>query len=192
MNTAVCAAIKGQEKVAARRWRRRVSPRTAQQLPGRGGAGSLCPPLIRHHDGVKYVLLHGHGGVSFLPGHSHSFHSFSNRQLERRDHKRPDYYIEEATSGYAARSRAGKDGKLKKPKKKKKIPLRMGRCYVGGASPREALLLLLGTARSEVGGVGPIAWGTSSGSRAVSRQTLLSFSKSKQMVPNSQTWVLKK
>lgn len=63
----------------------------------------------------------------------------------------------------------------------------MGRCYVGGASPREALLLLLGTARSLVGGVGPVAWGTSSGSRAVSRRTLLSFSKSKQMGPNSQT-----
>lgn len=30
--------------------------------------------------------------------------------------------IEEATSVYAARSRAGKDGKLKKPKKKKKSP----------------------------------------------------------------------
>lgn len=72
----------------------------------------------------------------------------SNLQLARHDHKRPYCQIEEATSVYAARSRTGKDGKLKKPKKKKPTPLRMGRCYVGGASPREALLLLPGTSRS--------------------------------------------
>lgn len=127
------------------------------------------------------------------PGPRIPFILCSNRQLARRDHKRPDCQNEEDTSVYAARSRAGKDGKLKKPKKKKKpIPLRMGRCYMGGASPREALLLLLGTARSVVGGAGQVAWGTSSGSLAVSRRTLLLFSKSKQMGPNSQTWVLKK
>lgn len=75
----------------------------------------------------------------------------SNLQLARHDHKLSDCQIEEATSVYAARSRAGKDGKLKKPKKEKKkkaTPLRMGRCNVGGTNPREALLLLHGTTRS--------------------------------------------
>lgn len=39
MNTAVCAAIKEQEDVAARRWRRRVSPRTAGLRRAAEGAG---------------------------------------------------------------------------------------------------------------------------------------------------------
>lgn len=56
------------------------------------------------------------------PGPRIPFILCSNRQLARRDHKRPDCQNEEATSVYAARSRAGKDGKLKKPKKKKKSP----------------------------------------------------------------------
>lgn len=44
MNTAVCSAIKEQEDVAARRWRRRVSPRTAGLHQAAAGAGRNWAP----------------------------------------------------------------------------------------------------------------------------------------------------
>lgn len=200
MNTAVCAAIKGQEKVAARRWRRRVSPRTAglgraAAGAGRSRASAHLSSAITTASNMSCSTVMALSRLSSGPRTPAIL--CSKRQPARNGHKRPARQPKEPTSVYAARSSVGKDGKLKKPHtppshQKNSTLLRMGSCCRGRgwfqqspAPPPWYLRIPGGWGRSA-------AWGTFSRPRAGPWRTLLLFSKSKQMGPNSQTGVIKK
>lgn len=156
MNTAVCAAIKEQEDVAARRWRRRVSPRTAGLRRAAAGAGrnraaAYLSSAITTASNMSCSTATAAARLSSGPRTPAI--PCSSRHPSRCDHKRPAYQPEETTSVYAARSTAGKDGKRKKPKKKSL--LRMGRCAVDGgwSKRRPAPPLLCGWGGSCLAGI---------------------------------------